>query len=82
MIVHSHFVIFTKPYHSRSPDVKRTSTLPQGETSLSLLRQAHGLYWAKKIFVLHPGATLSHLVHHSFLLMDTGQLSLVDHRGP
>jgi hypothetical protein len=62
-------VIFTKPYHSRSSDVKRTSTLPLGETSLGLLRQAHGMYGAKKFFVLRPGATLSHLAHYFFLLM-------------
>jgi hypothetical protein len=62
-------VIFTKPYHSRSSDVKRTSTLPLGETSFGLLRQAHGMYGAKKLFVLRPGATLSHLAHYFFLLM-------------
>jgi hypothetical protein len=62
-------VIFTKSSHSRSLDVNRTSSLPLGETSLGLLRQAHGMYGAKKIFVLRLGATLSQRVHYFFLLM-------------
>jgi hypothetical protein len=63
-------VIFTKPYHSRSSDVKLSSTLPLGETSLGLLRQAHEMYRAKKLFVLRPGTTFSQLVHYIFLLME------------
>jgi hypothetical protein len=39
-----------------------------------MLRQAHGVHWVKKLFALRPGATLSHLVHYIFLLMNN------DHR--